>query len=107
MTSGNGRISSGDERESPRADLVLVGAGHSHVQVLRRFGMAPRPDVRLTLVVDRPIAVYSGMVPGYVAGQYRREELEIDAVPLARRAAFRWTRSMRLRGYPASTSGQP
>ncbi len=51
--------------------------------------MAPRADVRLTLVVDKPIAVYSGMVPGYVAGQYRREELEIDVVPLARRARAR------------------
>ncbi|HEX9688438.1 MAG TPA: FAD-dependent oxidoreductase, partial [Thermoanaerobaculia bacterium] len=89
MTFDNGRISSGDEREAPRAELVLVGGGHSHVQVLRRFGMAPRPGVRLTLVVDKPIAVYSGMVPGYVAGQYRREELEIDVVPLARRARAR------------------
>jgi selenide,water dikinase len=51
--------------------------------------MAPRDDVRLTLVVDKPVAVYSGMVPGYVAGQYRREELEIDVVPLARRAGAR------------------
>src|SRR5512134_3563348 len=76
------------ERESP-LDLVLVGGGHSHVQILRRFGMAPRGDVRLTLVVDKPVAVYSGMVPGYVAGQYRREELEIDVVPLARRAGAR------------------
>jgi selenide, water dikinase len=59
------------------------------VQVLRRFGMTPRRDVRLTLVVDKPEAVYSGMVPGYVAGQYRREELEIDLVPLARRAGAR------------------
>jgi selenide,water dikinase len=30
------------------------------------------------VVVDRPIAVYSGMVPGYVAGQYQATELEID-----------------------------
>jgi selenide,water dikinase len=51
--------------------------------------MTPRRDVRLTLVVDKPIAVYSGMVPGYVAGRYRREELEIDVVPLARRAGGR------------------
>jgi selenide,water dikinase len=51
--------------------------------------MAPRRDLRLTLVVDKPIAVYSGMVPGYVAGQYRRQELEIDVVPLARRAGAR------------------
>ncbi|HEY7817022.1 MAG TPA: FAD-dependent oxidoreductase, partial [Vicinamibacteria bacterium] len=70
-------------------DVILVGGGHAHVQVLRRFGMARRTDVRLTLVVDRPVAVYSGMVPGYVAGQYRREELEIDIVPLARRAGAR------------------
>ncbi|HEY7699868.1 MAG TPA: hypothetical protein VIE88_15705, partial [Vicinamibacteria bacterium] len=76
MTSGSGRLSSGDERGTPK-DLVLVGGGHSHVQLLRRFGMAQRRDVRLTLVVDRPVAVYSGMVPGYVAGRYRREELEI------------------------------
>jgi len=88
MPSDKGRISSGNERETP-VDLVLVGGGHSHVQVLRRFGMAPRRDVRLILVVDKPIAVYSGMVPGYVAGQYRREELEIDVVPLARRAGAR------------------
>jgi len=71
------------------ADLALVGAGHAHVQVLRRFMMAPMRGVRLTLVVDRPIAVYSGMVPGFVAGDYAAPELEIDAVPLARRAGAR------------------
>jgi selenide,water dikinase len=71
------------------ADLVLVGAGHAHVQVLRRWMMAPMAGVRLTLVVDRPVAVYSGMVPGFVAGDYAAHELEIDAVPLARRAGAR------------------
>ena len=72
-----------------RSDLVLVGAGHAHVQVLRRFAMAPVAGVRLTLVVDQPEAVYSGMVPGFVAGDYRESELVIDAVPLARRARAR------------------
>ena len=70
-------------------DLVLVGGGHAHVQVLRRLAMAPPPRTRLTLVVDTPVAVYSGMVPGFVAGQYRAEELEIDCLPLARRAGAR------------------
>jgi len=68
---------------------VLVGAGHAHVQVLRGLAMRPLAGVRTTLVVDRPEAVYSGMVPGFVAGDYRAEELEIDSVPLARRAGAR------------------
>ena len=70
-------------------DLLLIGAGHSHVQVLRSFLMRRPADCRVTLVVDRPIAVYSGMVPGFIAGQYREEELEIDPLPLARRAGAR------------------
>ena len=72
-----------------RHDLVLVGGGHAHIQVLKRWAMAPVPEARLTLVVDRPIAVYSGMVPGFVARQYSREDLEIDVRPLARRAGAR------------------
>jgi selenide,water dikinase len=69
--------------------VVLVGGGHAHIQVLRRWAMAPVPGARLTLVVDRPIAVYSGMVPGFVAGQYTRDDLEIDVRPLALRAGAR------------------
>src|SRR5690242_20167443 len=74
---------------SVRHDVVLVGGGHAHIQVLRRWAMAPVPGARLTLVVDRPIAVYSGMVPGFVAGQYTRDDLEIDVRPLALRAGAR------------------
>ena len=72
-----------------RTDVVLVGGGHSHVQVLKRLAMAPVDGLCLTVVLDRPVAVYSGMVPGFVAGQYAVEELEIDVVPLARRAGAR------------------
>jgi selenide,water dikinase len=75
---------------SERRELVLVGAGHAHVQLLRSFAMQPPPaGVRLTLVVDTPLAVYSGMVPGLVAGRYEPGELAIDALPLARRAGAR------------------
>src|SRR5713101_454270 len=71
-------------------DLVLVRGGHTHIQVLRAWAMDPAPVLRVTVVVDRPVAVYSGMVPGFVAGQYRQDELEIDVRPLAMRAAVRF-----------------
>jgi len=70
-------------------DLVLVGGGHAHVQVLRRWGMQPLPGVRLTVVLDRHEAVYSGMLPGAVAGDYAPEDLVIDVRPLAHRVGAR------------------
>jgi selenide,water dikinase len=57
--------------------------------VLEGFAMEPPPNTRITLIVDRPVAMYSGMVPGFVAGQYQPQELEIDVLPLARRIGAR------------------
>ena len=70
-------------------DLVLIGGGHTHALVLRRWGMKPLAGARLTLVNPRPTAPYTGMLPGHVAGHYPREALEIDLVRLARHAGAR------------------
>ncbi|MDJ0631430.1 MAG: selenide, water dikinase SelD [Rhodobacter sp.] len=70
-------------------DLVLIGGGHTHALVLRRWGMAPLPGTRLTLVNPGPTAPYTGMLPGLVAGHYQRDDLEIDLVKLARFAGAR------------------
>src|SRR2546427_5757640 len=83
-----------------RHDLVLVGGGHTHIQVLRAWAMDPVPGVRLTVVVDRPVAVYSGMVPGFVAGQYRPGGPQIDARALGLPAGARVLR-------PAATCPRP
>ncbi|QFU08119.1 Selenide, water dikinase [Rhodobacteraceae bacterium THAF1] len=70
-------------------DIVLIGGGHAHALVLRRWGMSPLAGARLTVVNPGPTAPYTGMLPGFVAGHYDRDTLEIDLVRLARFAGAR------------------
>ena len=71
------------------ADLVLIGGGHAHALVLRMWGMNPMPGVRLTLINPAPVAPYTGMLPGHIAGHYSRDDMMIDLVRLCRFAGAR------------------
>ena len=66
-------------------DLVLVGGGHTHILFLKKFAMNPIEGVRVTLVSPRGSATYSGMIPGYIAGHY-----DLDAVQINLRALCRF-----------------
>ncbi len=74
-------------------DLILIGGGHSHALVLRRWAMRPLPGVRLTLVSPQVQTPYSGMLPGLVAGHYRFDETHIDLARLCQFAGARFIQS--------------
>lgn len=73
-------------------ELVLLGGGHAHVEVLRQFGMAP-PAARVTLVSPERLMPYSGMLPGFIAGHYAVEACHIDLDRLCESARLRFQRA--------------
>jgi selenide,water dikinase len=70
--------------------LVLVGGGHSHVEVIRRLAITPLADAQVDLVSPDRYAIYSGMLPGWVAGHYSRSQCSIDLPALCRAAGVRF-----------------
>ena len=80
------------EQSENDQSLVLVGAGHANILVLRRFVMKPIYGVRLTIVNPESNVPYSGLLPGFLAGQYTKSELLIDVASIAERAGARFIR---------------
>ena len=75
-------------------DLVLVGGGHSHVQVVRMLTMKKAlRGIRVTLISDESGVCYSGMLPGCLAGLYRPDEMEMELRPLCAWAGIRFIRA--------------
>ncbi len=70
--------------------VLLLGGGHAHVQVLQ--GLAQKPLASAEVVLVSPFArqMYSGMVPGLVAGRYTAEACAIALGPLTRAANVRF-----------------
>jgi pyridine nucleotide-disulfide oxidoreductase family protein len=66
--------------------IVLVGAGHAHLAALRSFIEEPLYGARVALVTPQARQLYSGMLPGLIAGHYSREEVEVDVAQLCRRS---------------------
>lgn len=69
--------------------LVLLGGGHAHVFVLQALAREPLPGVETVLVTPFDRQVYSGMVPGVVAGHYAVDEAVIPLEPLLRGSRVR------------------
>ena len=70
--------------------LVMLGVGHAHVHMLSTLAAQPLAGVQITLVAPYPRQLYSGMVPGFVAGHYALEDCVINLAPLLAHSGVQW-----------------
>jgi selenide,water dikinase len=66
--------------------VLLIGAGHAHLVVLKKLAEKPLYGARFMIVAPQPKQIYSGMLPGVIAGHYALGEIEIGVQGLAARA---------------------
>jgi pyridine nucleotide-disulfide oxidoreductase family protein len=69
---------------SSHFELLLAGAGHAHLGVLRQWARQPqsRPGGRIGLLSADAHAWYSGMLPGLLGGRYTLDECRIELAAL-------------------------
>ncbi|WP_020561183.1 FAD-dependent oxidoreductase [Thiofilum flexile] len=67
--------------------LVLVGAGHGHLSVLRALSeITLSPATEVVLINPDLYQTYSGMLPGWMMGYYTLEQCQIRLEPWIKRA---------------------
>ena len=74
--------------------VLLLGGGHAHLHVLQALAREPLAGAELTLITPFARHLYSGMVPGLVAGHYRVDQCAIGLLPLARAARVTFIEGM-------------
>jgi len=63
--------------------LILAGGGHAHLAVLHALARRRLPDVEVVLATPNVHSIYSGMVPGWMAGHYSPDSCLLDVQALA------------------------
>ncbi len=67
-------------------NIVLLGIGHTHAYIVKKWVDTPIPDCMLTCISTYPTATYSGMLPGTLGEQFSDDEMRIDLRALANQA---------------------
>eukprot|EP01135_Chromosphaera_perkinsii_P008579 Nk52_evm21s1401 gene=Nk52_evmTU21s1401 len=72
--------------------LVLVGGGHSHALMLHELKgqsivSCSGDVVRVILISETPFSPYSGMLPGFIAGNYTWRDIHYDLRAICREAS--------------------
>ena len=62
--------------------LVLIGAGHAHLTVMKEMAGIIARGHQVTVVSDGAFQYYSGMGPGLLSGRYRAAQTRFDAAAM-------------------------
>jgi len=68
--------------------LILAGGGHAHLSVLHALANN-RANSDVTMITPSAYQIYSGMLPGWMAGHYSLSDCHIDLRPLAKAAGVK------------------
>lgn len=68
--------------------LIMAGGGHAQLSVLKALAQKPL-GIDAVMITPSPYQIYSGMLPGWIAGHYSLSDCRIDLRPLAKSAGAR------------------
>ena len=70
--------------------ILIAGGGHTHLAALGALAQRVRGRARMVLLSETSQLLYSGMMPGWLAGRYPLQDCAIDLRGLAQRADVQW-----------------
>lgn len=73
--------------------LVLAGAGHGHINILRKLIKDKNykfNNTKIKLITDNDLQFYSGMIPGFIEGIYDLEEISFNVPELCKRLGIEY-----------------
>lgn len=80
-------------KKLPIKKLLLAGGGHAHIGLLRRL-RTKRPDhLNIAMISEQSQSLYSGMLPGWMAGHYSLSDISIDVLSLCKQAGVNLIKS--------------
>jgi len=68
--------------------LIMAGGGHAQLSVLKTLAQKSL-GIDAVLITPNPYQIYSGMLPGWIAGHYSLSDCRIDLRPLTASAGAR------------------
>ncbi|MCP3029274.1 FAD-dependent oxidoreductase [Halobacillus sp. A5] len=80
--------------------LLLVGAGHAHLEVIRQLRNNPIENVEICLISPSDYQYYSGMFSGYAEGIYSEEQTRVNLRELTKKSKINFVRKKAVRIFP-------